>query len=356
MYQNDNLTVHASIYADDEKRPSIVVIGAGDYARYITELALEKRFPIKGAFKRAGNKVGEDLGTACGLGKKIGVVIEEIESVAANSAVADLALVAAGSSIRDNLETYRTLLAGGYNVLCMAPEANHPYFFDPDNAKEIDELAKANKVTFTGGGIWDMSRIWAGILATGPCTEIESIIHTSATDFGRQIASLEDVKRYHLAAGITVEEFWSGGYDKNPTGSYYPMMAAQVLEGIGYHAKGYTTKIEPVVTDIPMDHRLFDKPIAAGLCVGQRMVSELTTEEGVTAHSEVEIRLFKEGEEEHMTWEVKGTPHLNIKIIRDDSINVTSNSLFNRIPDVIAAPPGIVLMSQLGPLKHTALL
>ena len=27
-----------------------------------------------------------------------------------------------------------------------------------------------------------------------------------------------------------------------------------------------------------------------------------------------------------------------------------------RIPDVIAAGPGIVLVSQMGPLKHTALL
>ncbi|MCY4426561.1 MAG: hypothetical protein OXC05_05965 [Halieaceae bacterium] len=40
---------------------------------------------------------------------------------------------------------------------------------------------------------------------------------------------------------------------------------------------------------------------------------------------------------------------------RDDSAYATASSLFNRIPDVVAAPPGIQTLSQLGPMKHTAL-
>lgn len=158
------------------------------------------------------------------------------------------------------------------------------------------------------------------------------------------------------AVGISVDEFRAGGYDSNPTGSYYPMMAAQVLETIGYRVEEYTTNIEPVVTRAPREFRFFDEPIPAGHCIGQRLTSELTTREGITARSIVDIRLFQDGEEEHMSWEVIGVPHLQTRTIRDDSINVTVTSQFNRIPDVIAAEPGIVPVSQMGPLKHTALL
>ena len=110
------------------------------------------------------------------------------------------------------------------------------------------------------------------------------------------------------------------------------MMAAMVLEAVGYEVADYTTKIEPVVLESEMAFWLFDEPIAAGRCVGQRISSDLTTLQGVTARSVVELRLFDEGEEEHMTWEINGIPHIKLRTIRDDSINVTVMSHFNRIP------------------------
>jgi 2,4-diaminopentanoate dehydrogenase len=48
-------------------------------------------------------------------------------------------------------------------------------------------------------------------------------------------------------------------------------------------------------------------------------------------------------------------PRTRVRIERDDSAHATASNLFNRIPDVIAARPGIVLVSQLGPMQHTVL-
>ena len=56
-----------------------------------------------------------------------------------------------------------------------------------------------------------------------------------------------------------------------------------------------------------------------------------------------------------MFWSVDGLPHTRVRTEREDSAHATAACLFNRIPDVIAAPPGIVLISQMGPLKPTAL-
>jgi 2,4-diaminopentanoate dehydrogenase len=41
---------------------------------------------------------------------------------------------------------------------------------------------------------------------------------------------------------------------------------------------------------------------------------------------------------------------------RDDSVHASASSLFNRILDVIAAPPGVQEIYKLGIMKHSALL
>jgi 4-hydroxy-tetrahydrodipicolinate reductase len=56
-----------------------------------------------------------------------------------------------------------------------------------------------------------------------------------------------------------------------------------------------------------------------------------------------------------MFWEVNGLPRTRVRVEREDSAHATGANLFNRIPDVIAAKPGIVVVSQMGPLKTTAL-
>jgi 4-hydroxy-tetrahydrodipicolinate reductase len=98
------------------------------------------------------------------------------------------------------------------------------------------------------------------------------------------------------------------------------------------------------------------RELESGLCAGMRSVITTTTEEGVTAtvHSEARV-LFREGECEHMMWAVDGKPSAKITVEREDSSHMTAASVFNRIRDVIAAPPGIQLVTQLGPMKHSAL-
>jgi 4-hydroxy-tetrahydrodipicolinate reductase len=49
-------------------------------------------------------------------------------------------------------------------------------------------------------------------------------------------------------------------------------------------------------------------------------------------------------------------PHTRVRVERDDSAHATAANLFNRIPDIIAAPPGIQPVYRLGPLKTTAVI
>lgn len=223
---------------------------------------------------------------------------------------------------------------------------------NPELAGRIDALAKRNGVTFTGTSVWDMTRVWAGILVASPCTEIRGLRMTSVTNVG--FAGLHALK--YVGVGQTQEEFaahMKAGL--GPLGGFCSLPAQQVLQYLGYHVSGVDEYNEPVLFDEPSDCPPLERVLEPGICVGSRIVSKVTTEEGVTADTHVELRLTREGEREHTEWAVEGRPPCTISIDRRDSVHHTAAALFNRIPDVIAAPPGIQLVSQLGVMKPTAL-
>ena len=79
-----------------------------------------------------------------------------------------------------------------------------------------------------------------------------------------------------------------------------------------------------------------------------------TTEEGVIGTGMIEQRMFLPDDVEHMYWQVEGTPRNRTRVERLDSAHATAGNLFNRIPDIIAARPGIVPVYEMGPLRSTA--
>lgn len=337
---------------DLTRKPRLVIYGTGQFGLHIVRFAAQKGWPIVAAFNRAGAKVGQDLGRLAGLGRDLGVIVQDCDTASYDNLDADIGVVVTTSRLSLNLPAYRRLMNAGLNVICHGAESYYPYGNDPASAAEIDALAKRNNVTFTGGGIWDMSRIWAGILVAGPCTEIRALYHSSITDVLRQAATREQALQVGL--GLSVAAFMEKGLHKTPIASY-KTIPEHVLAALGYTVTQNRSSVEPVVFDTTIDCALMGGVIPAGDCVGIRINTEVETEQGVTAKSVIEIRLFKEGEVEHMFWSVDGKPASRIRTERDDTAHATASCLFNRIPDVIAAPPGIVLVSQLGPMKHTAL-
>ena len=338
---------------NSDRTPRIVIYGTGQYGQYITRFAVQKGWTIVAAFNHAGDKVGKDLGRLAGLDRDLGIIIQDCDTADYSNLDADIGIVATTNFLKINQVADKRLLGAGLNVLCHGGESYYPWGTEPEIAKELDELAKKNNVTFTGSGIWDMSRIWSGILVTGPCTEINSLFHSSLTDIEGQVV----VKEHGYMVGLTytMKEFEQKGLRNSPVAKSYRTITEHVLVALGYTIAKTNEYTEPVTFDKPIYSRLMECEIPAGDCVGVRMVGEVETKEGVTARSEVVLQLFQESDVEHMYWSVDGKPRSSIRTERKDSDHATAGCLFNRIPDVINARPGIVLVSELGPLKHSAL-
>jgi 2,4-diaminopentanoate dehydrogenase len=338
---------------EKQAKPRIVIYGTGYYGGLIASMALEKGWSVVAAFNRAGPKVGQDLGRIAGLGRDIGVIVQDCDTANYDNLEADIGVVVQTNVLSMNLPAYKRLLNAGLNVICHGCEAYYPWGSDPALAAEIDALAKKNNVTFSGSGIWDMSRIWSGILLAGPCTQIKSIFHRSITDNAGQGTPKQI---FEFGIGMTVDQYLAKGIDKNRLWPTYAKVPAHVLSALGYTVTRMHHTITPVLFDEPYESEFLGCTIPAGNVLGTRVVGEIETKEGVTGRVEMEGRMFKPGEVEHMLWSVEGKPRNRVITERLDSDYTTAASLFNRIPQVIAAQPGIVMNSQLGPLQHTALI
>jgi hypothetical protein len=335
-------------------KPRIVIYGMGQYGSYIARLADQKGWTVVAAFNRAGPKVGQDVGRIVGLDRDLGVVVQDCQTADYGNLEADIAVVTHRDLLKDNMDAYRRLLGAGLNIACHGVQSYHPACHDAALAAEIDALARAKGVTFTGSGIWDMSRIWSGILTAGPCTEISSIDITSLSDAQGQTHSLEQVKQFAISE--PVERFYEKGIDKGPLAHAFKSVPEMVLIALGYDVIETTSVVEPVVFDVPVPTRFLPEGyFAAGLCMGIRMRSTTTTRQGVIGTANVESRMIQPGEIEAMYWSVEGKPRTRTRVERLDSAHATAGNLFNRIPDIIAAPPGIVPVFKMGPLRPTAL-
>ncbi|MDE2596546.1 MAG: hypothetical protein KGL44_06695 [Sphingomonadales bacterium] len=333
-------------------KPRIAIYGTGQFGGMAARFALDKGWPIVAAYNRAGDKIGRDLGDVIGLGRSIGVLVQDCDTADFSGLDADVGLVFTTNVMAQNLPAYERLPGAGVNVLCHGGQSYHPFASDPAIAARVDALARAKGVTFTGCGIWDMSRIWSGLLAIGPTTELESLVHRSITDAKGQ--AINPTQARQVGIGMSLAEFEESGLRQSPLAISYTTVPALVLETAGFTVASRTAEIEPITFDSDVDAEFLGGMLAAGTCVGTRIIGHITTAEGPTVRVEIELRLFRDGDVEHMAWDVQGKPRTRIRVERDDSGHATAASLFNRIPDVIAARAGVVTVAELGPLKSSA--
>lgn len=341
-------------YNTTPSRPRIVICGTGQYGGLVAEIALDVGYEIVGAYNRAGAKIGKDLGQVVGLGRDLGVIVEDIATADLAKVKADVGIVTQCNDLRRDMPTYQRLMAAGINVLTLAMEGYYSYGSDREAADEIDAFARKHKVTFTGSGIHDMSRIWSGILAAGQCTHIDSIYHESLTDAAEQGLPEQLLRDY--AVGWTVADYYKAGFDKHRLWPVYTATLEHILTYLGFTVIEKSTRIEPVTWEEPLDCEYVKQVIPAGHVLGTRTIGQVKTKEGVTAVVKTEGRVCKKGEEDYTLWKIEGKPRVEMRMKRLDADYTNAACLINRVKDVIGAPPGIVLISQYGPMQGPELL
>ena len=325
--------------------PKIAIYGTGQYALEAVRIIVDKGWEIVAAYNRAGAKVGQDLGNLAGLTKPLGIVVEDCEFADYSSSNANIAIHSVADRLDYNWPAYERLINAGINVICHGGESSFPWGSRPELAGALDAMANANGVTFTGTGIWDSSRIWSGLIVAGTASNLEGLVHRTLTN--GEAAGLELLK---VCGGtFTPEEF--NNKNTELLAGIYKTVPHQVLWALGLDVISVVEEREPIIDDKPVYSHALGRDIEPGICLGTRITTRVTTREGINALSINELRVLRPGESEHMIWEVQGRPATKIRVDRTDSLHSSSACMVNRIPDVLAAQPGIQVISKLGPIR-----
>ena len=319
-----------------------VVYGVGAMGSIMTRLLLDKGVEIVGAVARSPDKVGRDLGEVAGLGRETGIVVEA-DARRALEAGADVALVAAASYLSVMADHFRLCLEHGCNVLTIEEETVWPWGTAPELAAELDRVGKEHGATLAASGAQDV--FWLNLVATlmGAAHRIDSVSGRctwNADDYGPEVAA-------HVHLGESREMF-----ERHVAEHGWPDFVVRAnLEALvaaaGLTAATVTSSVTPVSAEAATWSASLGATVPAGAVLGVVDAATIETEEGPRFSFEMAGRVYAEAEVDTNEWVVLGEPELRL---RNDAVPtrfITCTSMVNRIPDVIAAPPGLVTLDRL---------
>jgi 4-hydroxy-tetrahydrodipicolinate reductase len=325
----------------------VVVYGVGAMGALVTRLLVEKGAEIIGAVGRSPDKVGRDLGDVAGLGVDLGVPIES-DANRVLSRGADVAVVCVGSYLSAMHRHFETCLENGANVVTIEEETVFPWTTAPDHARALDELAKSHGVTIAASGAQDV--FWLNLVSTllGASHKVDRVIghcRWNVDDYGPEVAS-------HLFIGQPKADF-----DQYVASSSWPeFVARQTLEALvarlGLSVKTIASDVTAITFDEPIQSRSLKTEIPAGHMAGTIDRTLVSTQEGPQFEFAMEGRVYSEGETDKNSWQVKGEPDLVLNCQNANYRFTTCSTLVNRIPDVIAAAPGLCSLDRLTPTSY----
>ncbi|WP_050930163.1 hypothetical protein [Aestuariivita boseongensis] len=325
----------------------VVVYGVGAMGAIATRLLVEKGAKIVGAVGRSPSKVGRDLGEVAGLGTRLGVSVESNADLVLSRG-ADIAVVCVGSYLSSMHRHFETCLKHGVNVVTIEEETVFPWTTAPDHAQGLDALAKANGVTLAASGAQDV--FWLNMVTTllGASHKVETVVgrcRWNVDDYGPEVAN-------HLLIGKSRAEF----EDYVASSGWPEFVARQVLEALvarlGLKIGSMESDVTPVLADEQVHCRSLAAEIPKGHVIGTIDRTAVTTQEGPSFEFAMEGRIYREGENDTNLWQVTGEPNLQLECDDANYRFTTCSTLINRIPDVIAAAPGLQSLDGLNPPSY----
>ena len=319
-----------------------IVYGVGEMGSIVTRLLVERGAEIVGAIARSKTKVGRDLGDVAGLGRSLGVTIED-DAAAALRRDADIAVVCVGSYLETMQPHFETCLENGVNVVTIEEETVFPWSTAPDHAMALDTMAKANGVTLAASGAQDV--FWLNLVTTllGASHRIDKVVGHSVwnvDDYGPEVAS-------HLRIGTMREEFERYVAEHGWPGFVVRQTLEAMIARLGFSIKSVKSSVEPLVAKAPVFCRVLGLEVPQGALIGTVDKTNVTSVNGPVFSFTMEGRIHREGESDSNSWQVFGEPDLLLSNDRIPTRFITCSTLVNRILDVIKAPPGLVSLDML---------
>ena len=297
---------------------------------------------LVGAYDTDPNKVGKDLGSEAGLGRKVGVKISNnLEDVLTEDV--DVAIHTTSSYLERAYPQLESIVRHGVDVVSSCEELSYPYVVDRKLSSKLDRMAKEHGVTILGTGINPGFLMDAlPIALTTPCKSIRKIRITRMMNAATRRIPFQK----KVGAGMTKDDFEQAIGDGRISGHVGLEESVSMLaDAVGWKLdKVEVGRVEPVMALADTEQGYVRIP--RGRVAGVRQAARGMV--GRKPLIELDFMAYVGSENEYDQIEIDGTPPVNCRItpcVQGDHGTVAM--LTNMVPKVAQARPGLLTMKDM---------
>lgn len=253
----------------------------------------------------------------------------------------DVLLHTAASGAAASLAQVRPALEAGVSVASTCEELIFPALRTPDLAREVDALCRRSGARLAGTGVnpgfvMDVLPVClTGVSREVTAVHVERVVNASTR---RQPLQAK------IGSGLDPAEFRARFAAGQAGHAGFQQSAALLAHALGWHLDEIRETCEPVVAAGRVVTRHFDVP--AGRVVG--LHQRCTGLAGGTTRISLDLQMYLDAPLPRDAIVVRGRPDLNLVLnggVAGDDATVAA--LINLVPRLLAAPPGLRLMTEL---------
>lgn len=292
--------------------------------------------------------VGTDI-SALADGIPAGVAVEgDLDAVLARER-ADIALIATESEFPKIMPLCMKCVEAGVNVITIAEEAFFPWFLESDLAEKVDAACRQHGVTMYASGIQEVFGSAIPVALAASCNKVERF-------HGYNFQPLEDmglVVAENFYLGESIEEASKKLAEIPDVGNAETRVFMLAIHAncriMGLHPTVTKMVVEALPSPVDFPCPQWDMVIERGAVIGLRCNCHVETAEGIVWDHAIDFAVTTDlAKEPPITeWYIDGDPPMHIRVDNMTGEVTTAASAVNRIPDVLAAPPGLLTVAEL---------
>ncbi len=325
------------------KKIKVIQFGLGPIGLESLKLAAEQSWlEVTGGVDIDPAKAGRTLADLTGAAALAGArVFPTVEALIAAVGKPDVILHTAGSSAAASFSQMRGALADGISVASTCEELIFPALKTPDLAREYDELCRRSGARIAGTGVnpgFVMDIL--PICLTGVSREVRSLYVERVVNASTRRQPLQA----KIGSGQNPDDFRKKFAAGKAGHAGFQQSVALLAHAMGWKLDEIRETCEPVVATSRVVTKFFDVAPGQSLGIHQKCVGL----SGGETKIKLDLQMYLDAPLPHDAVVVKGRPDLNLVLnggVAGDDATVAA--LINIVPRLLAAQPGVRLMTEL---------
>lgn len=325
------------------KKIKVIQFGLGPIGIESLKLAAEQTWlEVIGGIDIDPAKVGQTLAGLTGMPALGGATVyPSLDALFAAVGAPDIVLHTAGSSATAAFAQMKPALERGISVASTCEELIFPAWKTPDLAKQFDALCRRTgaRIAATGVNPGFVMEVLP-ICLTGVSREVTSIYVERVVDASTRRQPLQA----KIGSGQNPDDF-RRKFAANQAGhAGFQQSVALLAHALGWSLDEIRETCEPVVATSRVLTKYFDVAPGQSLGLHQKCIGFVSGESRI----QLDLQMYLDAPLPHDAIVIKGRPELNLVLnggVAGDDATVAA--LINIVPRLLAAAPGVRLMTEL---------